>query len=34
MKGCGGANDLPNMVDDSALIHWETCIPDIARVIL
>ena len=31
---CGGASDLLNKVDDSALIRWETCSPEIARVIL
>ena len=31
---CGGASDLLNKVDDSALIHWETCSPEIACVIL
>ena len=34
IKGFGGASDLLNQVEDSALIHWETCSPDIARVIL
>ena len=31
IKRCGGASDLLNKVDDSALIRWETCSPDIAR---
>ena len=34
IKGCGGATDLVNKVDDSALIRWEKCGPDIARLIL
>ena len=34
IKGCGGASDLLSKVDDSALISWETCSPQIARVIL
>ena len=34
IKGCGGASDLLNKVDDSALIYCETCSPEIARVIL
>ena len=34
IKGCGGASDLLNKVDDLALIRWETCSPDIARVML
>ena len=33
IKGCGGANDLLSKVDDSALILWKTCSPEIARVI-
>ena len=33
IKGCGGASDLLSKVDDSALILWETCSPEIARVI-
>ena len=34
IKGCGGATDIVNKVDDSTLIRWETCGPDIARLIL
>ena len=34
IKGCGGASDLLNKLDDSALIRWETCSSEIARVIL
>ena len=34
IKGCGGASDLLNKVDDSALIRCETCSPEISRVIL
>ena len=34
IKGCGGASDLLNKMDDSALIRWETCSPEIVRVVL
>ena len=34
IKSYGGASDLLNKVDDSALIRWETCSSDIACVIL
>ena len=34
VKGCRGGNDLLNKAEDSALIRWETCSPEIARVIL
>ena len=34
IKGCGGATDLVNKIDDSALVRWETCGPDIARLLL
>ena len=34
IKGCGGATDLVNKIDDSALIRWETYGPDIARLLL
>ena len=34
IKGRRGARDLLSKVDDSALISWETCSPEIARVIL
>ena len=34
IKGCGGCDLLINNVDNSAFICWETCIPEIARVIL
>ena len=30
---CGGATDIDNKVDESALIRWEKCGPDIARLI-
>ena len=33
-KGCGGASGLLNKVDDSALIRWKTCSPEIFYVIL
>ena len=33
IKSTGGATDLVNKRDDSALIRWETCGPDIARII-
>ena len=33
IKGCGGASKLPNKVDNSALICWETCSPEIVRVL-
>ena len=33
IKSTGGATDLVNKCDDSALIRWETCGPDIARFI-
>ena len=33
IKGCGGAIDLLSKIDDSAHILWETCSPEIARVI-
>ena len=34
IKGCGGASNLLNKVEDSALIRWETWSPEIALVIL
>ena len=33
IKSCAGAVDLVNKVDESALIRWETCDHDIARII-
>ena len=33
IKSCGGATDLVNKVEESALIRWETCGPDVARLI-
>ena len=33
MKSCRGATDLVNKVDESALIRWETCGPEVARII-
>ena len=34
IKSTGGATDLVNKSDQSALIRWETCGPDIARIIM
>ena len=34
IKGAGGASDLLNKEDDSALLRWEVCSPELARVIL
>ena len=34
IKGCEGASGLLNKVNGSALIHWETCSPEIVREIL
>ena len=34
IKGAGGASDLLNREDDSALLRWEVCSPELARVIL
>ena len=34
IKGAGGASDLLNKEDDSALLWWEVCSPELARVIL
>ena len=33
-KECGKARDLLDKLDHSVLIRWETCSPEIARVIL
>ena len=33
IKGAGGASDLLNKEDDSALLRWELCSPELARVI-
>ena len=27
IKGCGGASDLLNKVEDRSPIRWETCVP-------
>ena len=32
--GYRGASDISKKVDESALICWETCSPDIANVVL
>ena len=34
IKGSGGASDLLNKEDDSALLRWEVCSPELARIIL
>ena len=34
IKGCGGASGLLNKVEDSSLIRWQTCSPEITCVIL
>ena len=34
IKGAGGASDLLNRGDDSALLRWEVCSPELARLIL
>ena len=33
IKGLGGATNLLNSKNDSALIRWETCGPEIARIV-
>ena len=33
IKGLGGASNLLNTQDDSALIRWETCGPEVARIV-
>ena len=33
IKSTGEATDLVNKRDDSSLIYWETCGPDITRII-
>ena len=33
IRSCGGATDLVNKVEESALIRWETCGPDVARLL-
>ena len=33
IKSTGGATDLVNKHNDLSLIRWETCGPDIARII-
>ena len=34
IKGAGGVSDLLNREDESALLRWEVCSPELARVIL
>ena len=33
IKGQGGATSFLNLQDDSALIRWETCGPEVARIV-
>ena len=33
IKGVGGATSLLNIQDESALIRWETCGPEVARIV-
>ena len=33
IKGVGGATSLLNTQDESALIRWETCGPEVARIV-
>ena len=33
IKGTGGASNFPNQQDDSALLRWEMCGPEIARMV-
>ena len=33
IKSCGGATDLANKIEESAMTQWETCDPEVARVI-
>ena len=33
IKGAGGATDLLNRTDDSALIRWETCGPKVVKIV-
>ena len=33
IKGLGGASQLLNPVDDSALNRWEICGPEVARIV-
>ena len=33
IKGVGGASQLMNRGDDSSLIRWETCGPEVARIV-
>ena len=33
IQPCGGAADLVNTVEESALIWWETSVPEAARII-
>ena len=34
IKGAGGASDLLNKVDESALLRWEVCNPEVAGILL
>ena len=33
IKNQGGASGLLNVQNDSSLIRWETCVPELARII-
>ena len=33
IKGVGGATDLLSKTDDLALIRWETCGPEVAKIV-
>ena len=32
-KGLGGATSLLNTQDESAVVRWETCGPEVARIV-
>ena len=34
IKGSGGASDLLKKVDESALLRWEVCYPEVACLLL
>ena len=33
IKSCGGATDLVIKIEESALTRWETCGPEVGRII-
>ena len=33
IKGFGGGTNLLNTQDESALIRWETCGPEVAKIV-